>query len=250
MSTLVLLYFLHLSIAAAGNGFTYPPTSGDTGEYVSNLAFTVGQKISLKWTLESDNPVDFWLLQDTSGDGNGCPLSYSRLCHRITQNAPNNGSFPWVVNRMDMTTSDIYYIAAFYSTTQGFNTHYFNITDPSSRNTISTTSSPSSATSSSSASDANTVATAPSHSGSSSSTAVGAIAGGVVGGVVGISIIVVLAFMLYKAKRKTRSPGFPQNGLVEEPAPQDQSSEDSGMPGFYVLKPEMDGTSRSYELPS
>lgn len=92
MSTLIILFFLNLSMAAAENGFTYPPTSGDTGEYISDLGFTVGQKISLKWTLESDNTVDFWLLQDTSGDGNGCPLSYSRLCHSITRTSFTNDS--------------------------------------------------------------------------------------------------------------------------------------------------------------
>jgi hypothetical protein len=81
----LLLSFLTLPLAAAKNGFTYPPRAGDTGEYISDLVFTVGQEISLKWTLEYDSTVDFWLLQDTAGDGNGCPLSYSRLCGRIAR---------------------------------------------------------------------------------------------------------------------------------------------------------------------
>jgi hypothetical protein len=84
MSTLVLiLYFLIYNIAAADHGFIYPPAAGDTGEYISDLGFTVGQNISLIWTVGSHQTIDLWLLQDTSGDGNGCPLSYSRLCNNI-----------------------------------------------------------------------------------------------------------------------------------------------------------------------
>ena len=86
MSTLVLLlYFLIYKIAAGDLGFIYPPTSGNTGEYISDLGFTVGQNISLIWTVDSHHTIDLWLLQDTSGDGNGCPLSYSRLYNPIAR---------------------------------------------------------------------------------------------------------------------------------------------------------------------
>jgi hypothetical protein len=72
----------------------------------------------------------------------------------------------------------------------------------------------------------------------------------VVGGVVGLSIIAVLAFMLYKKQKKTRSPGSPNHGQVDGPAPKYQYPAEIEMPGVYVLKPEIDGASRPHELPS
>lgn len=166
------------------------------------------------------------------------------------ENIPNSGSLPWVVNRMGMTTSDIYYVAAMFNTTTGFNTHYFNITEATSPKTVSTTSSLPTATTPSSATDTGRATTSLSTAKSNSSSATGAIVGGVVGGVVGISIIAVLAFMLHKAKKKGRSADLPCNGLGQEPAPRHFSpGENKTYDPVYTLKPEMDGTSRPYELP-
>lgn len=149
-----------------------------------------------------------------------------------------------------MTTSDIYYIAAMFNTTTGFNTHYFNITETTSPKTVPTTSSLPTATTPSLASDTGRPTTSPSISKFSSSAAIGTIVGGVVGGVVGISIIAILAIMLYKAKKNGRFADLPRNGLQQEPAPRHLFPGENKTYDVYTLKPEMDGTSRPYELSS
>ncbi|CRG82822.1 ABC transporter G family member 43 [Talaromyces islandicus] len=233
--------------------FTFPPASGTVGEIRDDLGFTVGQSITLTWNLTSDEALAFWLVQDNPNQGSNCVIPdvgayLNQLCSEIAADVPNNGSLPWNVSRLGMQASDIYFITAHYgSEGSKFNTHYINITDASPSAPTSTTSSvspistPTSYTSSSSP--------LPSHS-STPSKPVGAIIGGVIGGVAGVVIISVLAFLLYKARRKQKQDETHQ-GLHSTPHRWSEPTEDVWKPGPHISSPEMQDSSRQrYEMPS
>ncbi|KAL9114264.1 MAG: hypothetical protein Q9227_001686 [Pyrenula ochraceoflavens] len=119
--------------------FTYPPTFGAVGEYDSDLKFTVGQQITLKWKSldngqDAGDEVSIWLMEDD--DGGTCEFQSAANCAQIAQKTANNGQYPWTISRMSMHSGDIYYISAFYTSSPTnvasdlhFNTHYINITD-------------------------------------------------------------------------------------------------------------------------
>ncbi|KAL1965795.1 hypothetical protein VTN77DRAFT_5116 [Rasamsonia byssochlamydoides] len=216
------LLFLLASVAAVfADQFTYPPASGAQGEYISDLAFTVGQHITLTWDVStSDEVLNLWLMQDING--NECSFQVNAACAQIAV-LSDNGSLPWAVSRMGMNSSDIYYIEAYYGDTtpdSHFNTHYFNITDQAKTSSTSasasatpTTSTTTTATASPStplASSATTAAAAK-----SPTTPIGAIVGGVVGGLAVVAFVII--GVLYVRRRgKTIRYGHVQPSTQNE----------------------------------
>lgn len=59
----------------------FPPQNGYTGEYISNLAFTVGQSIDIKWKSGCDESIQFWLMKDFNGGD--CQFQRDALCSQI-----------------------------------------------------------------------------------------------------------------------------------------------------------------------
>lgn len=67
--------------SAAGDVFLFPPQSGYTGKYISNLAFTVGQSIDIKWKSGCDESIQFWLMKDSNGGD--CQFQRDARCSQI-----------------------------------------------------------------------------------------------------------------------------------------------------------------------
>ena len=67
--------------SAAADVFMFPPQNGYTGEYISNLAFTVGQSIDIKWKSGCDESIQFWLMKDFNGGD--CQFQRDALCSQI-----------------------------------------------------------------------------------------------------------------------------------------------------------------------
>ncbi|PGH15725.1 hypothetical protein AJ80_05433 [Polytolypa hystricis UAMH7299] len=190
-----------LQFVLAEDQFIFPPNRGAIGEFVSNLAFNVGEQITLKW--ESDEPsnsrIRLRLMQDNPNGGN-CDWATCEMIS-ITE---NDGSHEWKVDRMGMTHSDVYYIFAHYvdKNKEQFNCHYFNITD-----------SPTSTTSSAGKGPPTDTPGNPSSSSSSPSN-VGAIVGGVLGGV---ALICITIFAIFFIRRKRRV--IPPQSQILPPPP-------------------------------
>lgn len=78
--SLILLLSLVLAFTSADE-FTYPPKFGAIGEYVSNLNFTVGERVTLEWEAEGTNDLSLWLVQDVGGEQ--CTFQSNAMCARI-----------------------------------------------------------------------------------------------------------------------------------------------------------------------
>lgn len=172
--------------SAAGDVFLFPPQSGYTGEYISILAFTVGQSIDIKWKSGCDESIQFWLMKDSNGGD--CQFQRDARCSQIAE-TPNNGSTAWNVSFMGLAGPGVYYINGLCSDpgSTRFSCHYFNITSkPVSTSTTApqaTVTIPASTTQSRLQDPTTSISTSLALVGTTKSTTpVGAIVGGVIGG--------------------------------------------------------------------
>lgn len=172
--------------SAAGDVFLFPPQSGYTGEYISILAFTVGQSIDIKWKSGCDESIQFWLMKDSNGGD--CQFQRDARCSQIAE-TPNNGSTAWNVSFMGLAGPGVYYIYGLCSDpgSTHFSCHYFNITSkPVSTSTTApqaTVTIPASTTQSRLQDPTTSISTSLALVGTTKSTTpVGAIVGGVIGG--------------------------------------------------------------------
>jgi hypothetical protein len=77
--------------SAATDVFIFPPQNGYTGEYISNLAFTVGQSIDIKWKSGCDESIQFWLMKDSNGGD--CQFQRDALCSQIAGEIVPHGTW-------------------------------------------------------------------------------------------------------------------------------------------------------------
>ncbi|KAH3513410.1 hypothetical protein KXW24_006425 [Aspergillus fumigatus] len=108
--------------SAAGDVFLFPPQSGYTGEYISNLAFTVGQSIDIKWKSGCDESIQFWLMKDSNGGD--CQFQRDARCSQIAE-TPNNGSTAWNRPGLDPFQLSLlqYYVEASFHLDDGAPSH-------------------------------------------------------------------------------------------------------------------------------
>ncbi|PKX93396.1 uncharacterized protein P174DRAFT_422399 [Aspergillus novofumigatus IBT 16806] len=201
--------------SAAADVFIFPPQNGYTGEYISNLAFTVGQSIDIKWKSGCDQSIQFWLMKDFNGGD--CQFQRDALCSQIAD-TPNNGSIAWNVTFMGLAGPGVYYIYGLCSDpgSTRFSCHYFNVTSKqvsSSTTAPKTTASIPASTTQSSLLDSITptstsTSTAPALvvETPKSTTPVGAIVGGVIGGLLIIGLTLIVGTILLR-KRASSHPG-------------------------------------------
>jgi hypothetical protein len=72
-----------LAPRAIADSFIYPPTFGQVGQYSSDLIFTVGQQITLKWdNTTSTDSLSLWLMQDDN-NGDYCFQAFTQ-CQQMT----------------------------------------------------------------------------------------------------------------------------------------------------------------------
>ncbi|GFF69644.1 hypothetical protein IFM60648_02972 [Aspergillus lentulus] len=197
--------------SAAADVFIFPPQNGYTGEYISNLAFTVGQSIDIKWKSGCDEPIQFWLMKDFNGGD--CQFQRDALCSQIAD-TPNNGSVAWNVSFLGLAGPGVYYMYGLCGDpgSTRFSCHYFNIT---SKQVSTSTTAPNATTSIPAATKPNSLQDPTTSTSTSpalaiettkSTTPVGAIVGGVIGGLSIIGLTLIAGTVLLR-KRASFHPG-------------------------------------------
>ncbi|GFF82897.1 hypothetical protein IFM61606_00496 [Aspergillus udagawae] len=165
MTRLFVFHFVFISTASPRQSFAdvfiFPPQNGYTGEYISNLAFIVGQSIDIKWQSGCDESIQLWLMKDYNGGD--CQFQRDARCSQIAgetvlyrtwisawlltgADTRNNGSIAWTVSSMGLSGPGVYYMYGLCSDpgSTRFSSHYFNI---SSKQVSSSTTTPKTTTS-------------------------------------------------------------------------------------------------------
>ncbi|KAK7544541.1 uncharacterized protein J3D65DRAFT_24410 [Phyllosticta citribraziliensis] len=158
------------SVADDDNVFTNPTGPGPSGNFATNPEWKPGsvQRISWKTTLDA---YEIALFHQKSKSGSGDQV---RVVHTIDSNGSGDQSFDWTVDTYgtSTTSSSAFYFSVDSGSSDGFTSHYFNVTGGASTTTRRTTSaSPSPTTSSIAAPRKTTTTTSAHHAGKTAAAA-------------------------------------------------------------------------------
>ncbi|KAK7553708.1 hypothetical protein IWX49DRAFT_550214 [Phyllosticta citricarpa] len=149
LQIVLLSLLVRSSVADDDNVFTSPGTPGALGDFAGNPVWKPGsvQRVSWTTTLEA---YDIALFHQKSKSGSGNQV---RIVHTLDSNGSGDQSFDWTVDTYgtSTTSSSAFYFSVHSGSSDGFTSHYFNITSEASTTTRRTTSTSSRPTTSSTA---------------------------------------------------------------------------------------------------